>query len=173
MKGYRLFGVVLFLLVAAMACGAVAASAALPKGSVAVLVRGPSDQHVSAATSIITKKLIQNGYKVVDPKKLDAIRRSKAAALALDGNVDAIMKLSRQYGFSTLVGAQVEAPDAVLNEFKLFTSVASIAVMVTDSGGRQVYADTAMGKQVGYTPAEAAQKALEAAANAAADGMLQ
>ncbi len=147
--------------------------AALPKGSIAVLVKGISPQHTAQATSVFTRQLIAKGYKVVDPKKLDAIRKSKAAALALDGNVDAIMKLGRQYGFSTMITAQVEAGKPVVNEFDLYTGTSSLAVMVTSSGGQQIYADTVMGKQVGYTPDEAQTKSLEAAAAVAIKRMTE
>ena len=85
-----------------------AAHAALPNGSIAVLVKSASAQEAAQTASVFTRQLLAKGYKVVDPKKLEAIRRSKAAALALDGNVDAIMKLGRQYGFSTMITAQVE-----------------------------------------------------------------
>ncbi len=40
-------------------------AATLPQGSIAVLVKGPSAQHVSTATSLITRQLIQKGYKAV------------------------------------------------------------------------------------------------------------
>ena len=150
-----------------------AANAALPKGSIAVLAKSASAQEAAQTASVFTRQLIAKGYKVVDPKKLEAIRRSKAAALALDGNVDAIMKLGRQYGFSTLITAQVEAGRPVLNEFELYTGTSSIAVMVTASNGSQIYADTVAGKQVGYTPSEAAQKSLEAAAALAVKRMTE
>ena len=173
-RRYRCFLSMVVIFVAIAFSGNVRSSdAALPKGSVAILVKGPSAQHVSTATSILTQKLVQNGYKVVDSKKLESIRRNKAAALALDGNVDAIMKLGKTYGFSTMVTAQVEAGEPVLNEFKLYTGFSSVALMVTGSNGQQIYADTSSGKQVGYTPSEAAQKSLDAAIKAAADKMLQ
>ena len=70
------------------------------------------------------------------------------------------MKLGRQYGFSTMITAQVEAGSPVLNEFQLYTGTSSVAVMVTASNGSQIYADTVAGKQVGYTPSEAKQKSL-------------
>lgn len=149
------------------------ARAALPDGSIAVLTKGPSAQHAASVASIITRELIAKGHKVVDPKRLDAIRRSKAAALALEGNVDAIIKLSKQYGFSTMITAQLQAGKPVLNEFQLYTGTSSIAVMATTSAGQVVYADTVMGKQVGYTPDEAAQKSIEAAAKLAVQRMLQ
>ncbi|PIE54317.1 MAG: hypothetical protein CSA35_06230 [Dethiosulfovibrio peptidovorans] len=147
--------------------------AALPKGSIAVLVKSASRQEAAQVASIFTQKLIAKGYKVVDPKKLQAIRKSKAAALALEGNVDAIMKLGRRYGFSTMITANVQAGQPVKNEFKLYTGTSSIAVMVTASNGSQVYADTTAGKQVGYTPSEAQQKSLEAAAELAVNRMTE
>ncbi len=147
--------------------------AALPKGSIAVLAKSASAQEAAQTASIFTRQLIAKGYKVVDPQKLEAIRRSKAAALALDGNVDAIMKLGKQYGFSTLITAQVEAGRPVLNEFQLYTGTSSVAVMVTASNGSQIYADTVAGKQVGYTPSEAQQKSLEAAAALAVKRMTE
>lgn len=162
------------VLLCAMSVWVLPADAAIPKkGSVAVLVKGPSAQHAASAASIVTQQLIAKGYKVVDPQKLESIRRSKAAALALDGNVEAIMKLGKQYGFSTMVAVQVQAGNPVINEFKLYTGTASAAVMVTGSNGAQLYADTVSGKQVGYSPDEARQKSLEAAATLAVNRMTQ
>lgn len=149
------------------------ANAELPKGSVAILTKGPSAQHGASVAAILTREIISKGYKVVDPNKLAEIRRNKAAALALDGNVDAIMRLGRQYGFSTMITAQLQAGNPVLNEFKLYTGTASLAVMVMSSSGQMIYADTVMGKQVGYTPDEAAQKAIEAVARLAVKKMLE
>jgi hypothetical protein len=83
------------------------------------------------------------------------------------------MKLGSQYGFSTMVTLQVEAGEPAMNEFKLYTGTASVTVMATGSNGSQLYADTVSGKQVGYTPSEAAQKSLEAAAKLAVDRMTQ
>jgi PAS domain-containing protein len=126
-----------------------------------------------SVASILTRELVANGYKVVDPNTLAAIRRNKAAALALDGNVDAIMKLGKQYGFSTIITAQLEAGRPVVNEFDLYTGTSSIAIMVMSSGGQMIYADTVMGKQVGYTRDEAAQKSIEAAAKLAVSRMVE
>ncbi len=174
MKALRFWGSGAALVLGLVLClGSACAHAALPKGSIAVLVKSASAQEAAQAASIFTRQLIAKGYKVVDPKKLEAIRRSKAAALALDGNVDAIMKLGRQYGFSTMVAAQVEAGRPVLNEFQLYTGTSSVAVMVTASNGSQIYADTVAGKQVGYTPSEAQQKSLEAAAALAVKRMTE
>ena len=152
----------------------VSAIAAIPsKGSIAILTKGHSAQHAASVAAILTRELIANGYKVVDADTLAAIRRSKAAALALDGNVEAIMKLGKQYGFSTMITAQLEAGRPVLNEFELYTGTSSLAVTVMSSGGQMLYADTVMGKQVGYTRDEAAQKSIEAAAKTAVKRMLE
>ncbi len=165
----------ILLLIAATICSStVACEAAIPKnGSIAILAKGPSSQHAASATSIVTQEFLAKGYKVVDPQKLESIRRSKAAALALQGNVEAIMQLGKQYGFSTMVTLNVSAGEPMENEFKLYTGTASAAVMVTGSNGSQLYADTVSGKQVGYTPDEAAQKSLEAAAKLAVARMTQ
>ncbi|MDR2180690.1 MAG: hypothetical protein LBP21_10310 [Synergistaceae bacterium] len=149
-------------------------SAPLPKkGLIAVLVKGPSERHVESALSIMIQQLTSKGYKIVDQNKLTQIRRSKAAQFALEGNVDAIMKLSSQYGISTTVTVTVTAGEPVENEFKLQTGTASAAVRAISSGGVMLYGDTVSGKQVGYTPDEASQKALEAAVMTAADRMTQ
>lgn len=160
-------------LVALLCFAGTSGYAELPKGSIAVLTKGPSVQHSAAVASILTKELLAKGHKVVDPKRLAAIRRSKAAALALEGNADAIIKLSKQYGFSTMITAQLQAGKPVLNEFQLYTGTSSLAIMVMSSGGQMIYSDTVMGKQVGYTPDEAAQKSIEAAAKLAVQKMLQ
>lgn len=150
------------------------ADAALPKnGSIAILAKGPSEQHVASTTSLVTQQLMARGYKVVDQNKLANIRRSKAAALALEGNVEAIKNLSKQYGFSTMLTIQIQAGNPAENEFKLYTGTASLAVMATSSNGSRLYADTVSGKQVGYTPDEAAQKSVEAAAKLAVSKMTQ
>lgn len=158
----------------AIFCLSAAGEAAIPKsGSIAVLVKGPSLQHAASTASIVTQELIAKGYKVVDPQKLNSIRKNKAAALALDGNVDAIMKLGKQYGFSTMITLQVKAGEPRVNEFDLYTGTASVAVMATGSNGSQLYADTVSGKQVGYTEDEAQQKSLETAAKLSVQRMTQ
>ena len=149
-------------------------SAPLPKkGSIAVLVNGSSPQHAESALSIMIQQLTAKGYKIVEQNKLAQMRRSKAAKYALEGNVDAIMKLSSQYGVSTTVTVTVTAGEPVENEFKLQTGTASAAVRAISSGGVMLYGDTVSGKQVGYTSDEASRKALEAAIMTAADRMTQ
>ena len=149
-----------------------AAEAALPKNSFAVLANGPSAQHTKSTEAVITRQLLTKGYKVVDPKKLEAIKRDRIARLALAGDVDAILKLSSGHG-ATMIVVQVEAGRPVVNEFKLYTGTSSLAVTVGAPNGSIIYADTVMGKQVGYTSDEAAQKSIESAANKAVASMTQ
>ncbi len=139
--------------------------AALPKGrTIAVLVQGVP-AHAASARAIFLRALLDGGYKAVDEKQLERIRASKAAALALDGNVEAILKLGRTYGFGVLVSGRITVPPAVKNEFGLFTATATAAVSAcTASNGRQILAGTESAKEIGYTSDEAAQKAAESAA---------
>ena len=165
---------VLALVLCSLFIASAPAFASLPKtGSIAILAKGPSEQHAASVASILTRQLTASGYKVVDPNTLAAIRRNRAAEAALRGDVNAIMNLGRQYGFSTMITAQLEAGEPMTNEFRLFTGTSSIAVMAMSSGGQMIYADTVMGRQVGYTSSEAAQKSIEAAAQLAVRRMLE
>jgi len=148
---------------------------ALPKGkTIAVLVRSNSSQHARSAEAILINSLIQGGYKAVDRDRLESIRQNKAAALALEGDVDAILKLSQTYGFNVLVSGRATIHTPVKNEFGLFTATAVVSVTACQgSDGRQLFADTSTAKEVGYTGDEAGQKALEAAARQAARAMTE
>ena len=142
-------------------------------GSIAVLVKGEWEHHNASVAALVSQRLVAKGYKVVDEKKLAAIRQSKAAMAALNGDVDAIIRLSSQYGVGTTITLNAQAGAPARNEFNLMTGTASVAVMAVTSGGSIVYSDTVQGKQVGYTSDEAAQKAIEAAALLAVDRMTQ
>ena len=72
-----------------------------------------------------------------------------------------------------MITAQLQAGWPVVNDFRLYTGTASIAIMVMSSGGQMIYADTVDGKQVGYTRDEAAQKSIEAAAKLAVERMIK
>jgi hypothetical protein len=72
-----------------------------------------------------------------------------------------------------MITVNVTAGWPVVNEFDLMTGTASAAVKAMTSGGVLLYGDTTQGKQVGYTPDEAAQKAVEAAVLLAVDRMTQ
>lgn len=147
----------------------------LPKGkTIAVLVRSASAQYSRSAEAILINGLIQGGYKAVDQKQLESIRKNKAAVLALDGDVDAILKLSQTFGFNVLVSGRATVHAPVKNEFGLFTATAVVAITACrGADGRQLFADTASAKEIGYTGNEAGQKALESAAREAARMMIE
>ncbi len=144
------------------------------KGDIAVVVTGDNPQHVKTAEAIIVEMLRSNGYRVVDEAKMRRIRqaaaRAKAARYALEGNVDAIMRLNASYSAAATVVARVSAGYPVLNEFNLYTGTASAAIMAVTSRGTKLGGKTSMGKQVGYTDDEAAYKAIMSAVEA---GMYQ
>jgi hypothetical protein len=119
------------------------------------------------------QQLKAKGYTVKDKNELARIRNSKAADLALKGDVDAIMKLGSQYGVSTTITVSVTAGRPVTNEFGLQTGTASLAVRAISSGGREIFGDTVLSKQVGYTDDEARDKSIEAAAFEAVERMTQ
>ena len=141
------------------------------RGSIAVLVRGVSEQHSASVGALVSQRLTAKGYRVVDEKRLAAIRQNQIAIAALDGDIDAIIRLSTQFGVGTTITINARAGRPVVNEFGLQTGTASVAVRAVTSSGSVVYSDTVQGKQVGYTPDEAAQKAIEAAALLAVERM--
>jgi hypothetical protein len=144
------------------------AEAGIPRqGSVAVVVGGVDEMHALAAQAIFLRELINNGYSVVDESTLNVMRRSEEGRFALQGNVEAIKRLSSRYGIGTFVTAYIRAGWPERNEFRLYTGTASIAVQAS-TGANMIYADTASAKQVGYTFSEATQKSIEAAAIIAA-----
>ncbi len=137
------------------------------KGDIAVVVTGDNPQHVKTAEAIIVEMLRSNGYRVVDEAKMRRIRqaaaRAKAARYALEGNVDAIMRLNASYSAAATVVARVSAGYPVVNEFNLYTGTASAAIMAVTSRGTKLGGKTSMGKQVGYTDDEASYKAIMSA----------
>ena len=144
------------------------ARAMLPKkGDIAVVVDGPDGHHVSMAEAAIVEELVSRGYRVVDEAKMRKIRaaaaKAKAARLALEGNVEGILKINAGYSVAATVVARVRAGQPRENEFELYTGTASVALMAVTSNGTRLGGQTAEGKQVGYTEDEAQQKAIDAA----------
>ena len=137
------------------------------RGDIAVIVTGDDAQHVKITESIIVEMLANNGYRVVDEAKMRKIRqaaaRAKAARYALEGNVDAILKINANYSAAATVVARVQAGYPVVNEFGLYTGTSSVALMAVTSGGKKLGGKTSMGKQVGYTEHEAQYKSISAA----------
>lgn len=144
------------------------------KGDIAVLVEGYDAQHVRMAEAMIIEALASRGYRVVDEAKMKRIRaaaaKAKAARLALEGNVEGILKINASYNAAATVIARVQAGEPVVNEFNLYTGTASAAIIAVTSRGVKLGGKSAMGKQVGYTLDEAQQKAIDAAVSS---GMAQ
>ncbi len=174
-RGRTLWGAVLALLVLGSGAGA----QSLPKGqAVAVVIAETagilSNAAVGTAETLVKQTLMENGYPVVNEAQLAKIRRSKAAALALDGNVDAILSLGKKYGVKLFVSGKATMHESRKNEFGLFTGTAAIAVQAySATNGKYLFADTVMGKDLGYTPEEAGQKALMAAARVMAENLVR
>ena len=147
----------------------------LPKrGDIAVLVEGDDEQHVRITESKIIDSLVNHGYRVVDEKKMKAIKaaavRAQAARYALEGNVEGILRLNGSYSCAATVIARVQAGQPVQNQFQLYTGNASIAIIAVTSRGTKLGGKTAMSKQVAFSEYETQVKSIEAAVE---DGMSQ
>ncbi len=152
----------------------------LPKGKnlAMVIYENAGGYQTTAATgsaeAIIKQALINNGYPVVNEAQLAKIRQSKAAMLALDGNVDAILSLGRTYGIRIFLSGKATMQRAQQNEFGLYTSTAVLAVQAySATNGKYIFSHTTNAKEVGYTPDEASQKALNKAAASMAQDIIQ
>lgn len=147
----------------------------LPKrGDIAVVVEGDDDQHVKMAEAKIIDSLTAHGYRVVDEKKMKAVRaaavRAQAVRLAMAGNYNAIFKLNASYSCAATVAARVQAGQPAQNSFGFYTGNASVVIMAMTSGGVKLGGKTSMSKETGFTEYETQYKAIEAAVN---DGMAQ
>ena len=140
----------------------------LPKrGDIGIIVEGSDPQHVAIAEAIIIEELASRGYRVVDEAKMKRIKmaaaRAQAARYALEGNVEAILRINAHYSAAATIIAHVEAGRPELNEFRLYTGTASAALLAVTSGGRKLGGKTSYAKTVGYTADETRQNALKQA----------
>jgi hypothetical protein len=166
----------LFLLVATGSLYA----AAIPTGKTIAVVIYESTRDlytpgkgIGAAESIVKRELLASGYPVVNEAQLEKIKRSKAAAMALQGNAEAIMQLGKSYNVKILLRGQASMHEPRLNEFQLYTATANISVQAySTANGKYIFSDTVMAKEVGYTPDEAREKALAAAAQTMARNII-
>ncbi len=152
----------------------------LPKGKniAMVIYENAGGYQATAATgsaeAIIRQALINNGYPVVNEAQLAKIRQSKAAMLALDGNVDAILSLGKTYGIRIFLSGKATMQRAQQNEFGLYTSTAVLAVQAySATNGKYIFSHTTNAKEVGYTQDEASRKALDKAAASMAQDIIQ
>ncbi|MDR1509764.1 MAG: hypothetical protein LBS53_09000 [Synergistaceae bacterium] len=161
------------VLTALLSCFAEArpACAVLPKkGAIAVIVTGPA-QYLQTADAIISKGLIARGYKIVDNATLEKIKRDKAARLALDGNVEAILRLSSQYKYSVLLKATISDLRTVRDEFGFYKGTAILDVTAIASDASIIFADSISKSKPGHTQQDVIRASLELAANSAVEKM--
>jgi hypothetical protein len=153
--------------------GILTAGAALPKkGFIAVLVTGPPP-YLTTVDTIVTNRLISSGRKVADKATLERIRRDKAARLALEGDADAILKLSSKYGYSVLVKVEIADLRAMRDDFGFFKGSAVLNVTAIASDASIIFADTFTKTKPGRTRREVESAALETAAGTAAEKMTE
>ncbi|MDR1965386.1 MAG: hypothetical protein LBQ36_01635 [Synergistaceae bacterium] len=152
--------------------------AAVPKsGAISVVVGGADDfsqKYESTAESVIVNELLSNGYNIVDQKKRAAMRRDAAARLALQGDMQAIMRLGSKYGVSAVITVTlvVGEPEETVGKFK--TGTATVNYIAVATNGNYSKADSASSRPTaGSTAALAAKRSVEAAAKAAADIMVR
>ncbi|MDR1508814.1 MAG: hypothetical protein LBS53_04180 [Synergistaceae bacterium] len=161
----------------------VPAEAAMPKkGDVAVIavpMNGQSAEYTDIVENAVIQELVSSGYKVVDEAKKRQIHKAaaqkKADAAYLNGDVEALMKISFSYGVGTTVTVKFRVDNPAENEFKMYTGTASATFNARDSKGNYSYASrkTIMAKQVGYSEDEARTKSIDYAASAVAGELVK
>jgi hypothetical protein len=142
----------------------------LPKtGRVALVLQAADPADMPAASIIETEDMIRRGliaagYTVVDERKLERIRRDRAALLALEGNAEGILRLGARYGVNTFVRGNVSVHASRKNDANLYTATAVISVRAVASSAAFVFSETIEGRDMGYTPQDARHRALAQAA---------
>jgi hypothetical protein len=159
------------------------AEAAMPKkGDIAVIavpMNAASREYVDIVENAVLDKLISSGYRAVDEAKKRQIHKAaaqrKADAAYLNGDVDALMKISFSYGAAMVVTVKFRVDNPRENEFRLMTGTASATFNAKNSGGNytQSSKSTIMGKQVGYSEDEARTKAIDYVSIKVAEALLQ
>lgn len=161
----------------------VQSEAAMPRnGDVAVIavpMNGQSAEYADIVENAVIQELISHGYKVVDEAKKKQIHRAaaqkKADVAYLNGDVDALMKISFSYGVATTVMVKFRVDNPAENEFKMYTGTSSATFNAKDSKGNYSYASrkTIMAKQVGYSEDEARTKSIDFAAGMVSDELVR
>jgi hypothetical protein len=158
--------------------GVTGAEAAMPRnGDVAVIavpMNPQSKEYADIVENAVIQELMSSGYKIVDEARKKQIHRAaaqkKADVAYLNGDIDALMKISFSYGVATTLTIKFRVDNPALNEFKMYTGTASATFNARDSKGDYSYASgrTIMAKQVGYSEDEARTKAIDSAAGTVA-----
>lgn len=171
---YMKIFVSVILILIALSCTAYGAAILPKKGDIAVLVEGEDEQQTKIAEIQIINSLIAHGYRVVDEKKMQAMKlaatQSRARELARQGNFSAIFKLNASYSVGATIYARIQAGQPVQNQFGFYTGDATAVITAAASGGITLGGRIAMTKQHGGTTYETQIKAIQAAVD---DGMSQ
>lgn len=153
-------------------CAGTAQCDPLPKGKAIAMViyensQSPVQQglDVGSAEAVVSRILLDKGYPLVNPAQLKRIKESKAARLALDGDVEGLLKLGSSYNVRIFVSGKVARHQPVKNPMGTYTATAAIAVRAySTSNGKYIFSDIADAKALGGSPDEACERALQEAA---------
>jgi hypothetical protein len=140
------------------------AYAAIPKkGNIAIVVDGmtrsdATPYQIASAEAAIVRELIKKGYKPVDERILKQIRHEKARWFAAEDNVEAIKKLSSQYGVNTTITVRLRVS---LRKSYVYEGRASIVLMATSSDGQRLYSGSFDDRKPGHTQEEVEREVME------------
>lgn len=155
------------------------AEAAMPKkGEVAVIAVGMnaySKEFTHIVEDSVIQELLSAGYKVVDEAKKQkikaAIAQRKADTAYLNGDVDALMKISFSYSVSSTIAVRfrVDEADNTINtgKYKGYTASATVTFNAKNSGGDYTRASASpiMATGAGVTSSKATDRAVMSAAS--------
>ncbi|MCX7828237.1 MAG: hypothetical protein N2315_03405 [Thermanaerothrix sp.] len=120
---------------------------------------------VDTSSTVITKALIENGYPVVNAAQVERIKRDKRSELLMTGNAKAIRELGKVYDVRIFLVGKATLAEAVKNDFGTYTATATVTLQgYSTQDGKYLLSEMSSSKQLGGTPDEASQKAVEAAA---------
>ncbi|NCC97545.1 MAG: hypothetical protein EOM02_12030 [Synergistales bacterium] len=164
----------LWAVLSLLLCAGIAHGNPLPKGKAIAMVIYENSQDpfqqgldIGSAEAVVSRMLLEKGYPLVNQAQLKKIKESKAARLALDGDVEGIIKLGSSYNVRIFVTGKVARHRPVKNPMGTYTATAAIAVRAySTANGKYIFSDTADAKALGGSPDEASEKALQEAARA-------
>ena len=164
--------VLLWAVLSLLLCAGIAQGDPLPKGKAIAMVIYENSQDpfqqgldIGSAEAVVSRILLDKGYPLVNQAQLKKIKESKAARLALDGDVEGILRLGSSYNVRIFVTGKVARHRPERNPMGTYTATAAIAVRAySTANGKYIFSDTADAKALGGSPDEASEKALQEAA---------
>ena len=152
------------------------AYAAIPKsGNIAVVVAAMSRSdatpyQTASAESLIVKGLIAKGYKPVDEEILARVRDAGILKAAADDNVEAVRRISSQYGISTTIAVWLKV--SMQEDYLVgYVGRVSMVIVVTHSDGKRLYSNTIEDRVIVHKSEDAVPKAMESAIKKAINDM--